>query len=49
MNDWHPAFYQTLPVYLEVYKSLCFKVLQIGEEAIASLITSNPELNSDSF
>jgi phosphatidylglycerol lysyltransferase len=36
-NDWHPAFYQTLPDDLEVYRSLGFRVLKIGEEAIADL------------
>jgi phosphatidylglycerol lysyltransferase len=36
-NDWHPAFYQTLPDDLELYRSLGFRVLQIGEEAIANL------------
>ena len=36
-NDWHPAFYQTLPDDLELYRSLVFRVLQIGEEAIADL------------
>lgn len=33
-NDWYPAFYQTLPEYLDIYQSLGFQVLQIGEEAI---------------
>jgi phosphatidylglycerol lysyltransferase len=36
-NDWHPAFYQTLPDNLEVYQSLGFQILQIGEEAIVDL------------
>lgn len=36
-NDWHPAFYQTLPDDLELYQSLGFRVLKIGEEAIANL------------
>ena len=36
-NDWYPAFYQTLPDYIEIYKSLGFQVLQIGEEAIVNL------------
>jgi phosphatidylglycerol lysyltransferase len=36
-NDWHPAFYQTLPDDLELYRSLGFRVLKIGEEAIADL------------
>ncbi|WP_013323478.1 phosphatidylglycerol lysyltransferase domain-containing protein [Gloeothece verrucosa] len=38
-NDWYPAFYQTLPDYLELYRSLGFKVLKIGEEAIVNLQT----------
>ncbi|MEJ1931411.1 phosphatidylglycerol lysyltransferase domain-containing protein, partial [Nostoc sp. NIES-2111] len=36
-NDWYPAFYQTLPDDLELYTSLGFKVLKIGEEAIVDL------------
>lgn len=36
-NDWHPAFYQTMPDYLDLYRSLGFRVLKIGEEAIAEL------------
>ncbi|MGV2829827.1 phosphatidylglycerol lysyltransferase domain-containing protein [Myxosarcina sp. GI1(2024)] len=38
-NDWYPAFYQTLPDYLDLYKALGFKVLKIGEEAIVNLNT----------
>lgn len=38
-NDWYPAFYQTLPQDIELYKSLGFKVLKIGEEAIVDLRT----------
>jgi phosphatidylglycerol lysyltransferase len=38
-NDWYPAFYQTLPDHLEVYKSLGFKVVKIGEEGIVDLKT----------
>lgn len=38
-NDWYPAFYQTLPDDLDLYKSLGFRVLQIGEEAIVDLKT----------
>jgi phosphatidylglycerol lysyltransferase len=38
-NDWYPAFYQTLPDELELYKSLGFKALKIGEEAIVDLKT----------
>lgn len=33
LNDWQPAFYQTLPDDLELYQSLNFKTLKIGEEA----------------
>lgn len=36
-NDWYPAFYQTLPDDLELYKSLGFQSVQIGEEAIVDL------------
>ncbi|MGB8699375.1 MAG: phosphatidylglycerol lysyltransferase domain-containing protein [Thermosynechococcaceae cyanobacterium] len=38
-NDWHPAFYQTLPDNLALYASLGFRVLKIGEEAIIDLKT----------
>lgn len=36
-NDWIPAFYQTLPEYLPVYRSEGFQVLCIGHEAIVDL------------
>jgi phosphatidylglycerol lysyltransferase len=36
-NDWHPAFYQTLPDDGEVYRSLGFRLLKIGEEAVVDL------------
>ncbi|MDZ8056483.1 MAG: phosphatidylglycerol lysyltransferase domain-containing protein [Aulosira sp. ZfuVER01] len=36
-NDWYPAFYQTLPDDLDIYISLGFRVLKIGEEAIVDL------------
>ncbi|WP_236146305.1 phosphatidylglycerol lysyltransferase domain-containing protein [Leptolyngbya iicbica] len=36
-NDWHPAFYQTLPDDVSLYRSLGFRVLKIGEEAIVDL------------
>jgi phosphatidylglycerol lysyltransferase len=36
-NDWYPAFYQTLPDDLELYQSLGFKAIKIGEEAIVDL------------
>lgn len=38
-NDWYPAFYQTLPDDIDLYKSLGFKVIKIGEEAIVDLNT----------
>ncbi|MEH2454979.1 phosphatidylglycerol lysyltransferase domain-containing protein [Nostoc sp.] len=38
-NDWYPGFYQTLPDDIQLYKSLGFKVLKIGEEAIVDLKT----------
>lgn len=41
LNDWYPAFYQTLPDDLDLYRSLGFRVLQIGEEAIVDLKTFN--------
>ena len=37
LNDWQPAFYQTLPDDLELYQSLNFKTLKIGEEATVDL------------
>jgi phosphatidylglycerol lysyltransferase len=39
LNDWYPAFYQTLPDELELYRSLGFRTLKIGEEAIVDLKT----------
>lgn len=36
-NDWYPAFYQTLPDDIDLYRSLGFRTLQIGEEAIIDL------------
>ncbi|MCP6761732.1 MAG: phosphatidylglycerol lysyltransferase domain-containing protein [Fischerella sp. CENA71] len=36
-NDWYPAFYQTLPDDIDLYKSLGFQALKIGEEAIVDL------------
>ncbi len=38
-NDWHPAFYQTLPDDLPLYTSLGFRMVKIGEEAIVDLKT----------
>ncbi len=37
LNDWYPAFYQTLPLNLDLYKTLGFKTVKIGEEAIVDL------------
>ena len=36
-NDWRPAFYQTLPDHLELYKQFGFRAIKIGEEAIVDL------------
>jgi phosphatidylglycerol lysyltransferase len=36
-NDWHPAFYQTYPDDVELYQSLGFRTLKIGEEAVIDL------------
>jgi phosphatidylglycerol lysyltransferase len=36
-NDWMPAFYQTLPDYLDHYRVAGFSVLCIGHEAIVDL------------
>ncbi len=36
-NDWQPAFYQTLPDHLELYRDLGFRTLKIGEEGIVDL------------
>jgi phosphatidylglycerol lysyltransferase len=38
-NDWLPAFYQSLPDDIELYQTLGFQVVQIGEEAIVDLKT----------
>ena len=38
-NDWYPAFYQTLPDNLDLYKTLGFKAVKIGEEGIVDLRT----------
>ena len=38
-NDWYPAFYQTFPDNLDLYKSLGFKAVKIGEEGIVDLHT----------
>ncbi|MEB3151702.1 MAG: phosphatidylglycerol lysyltransferase domain-containing protein, partial [Sphaerospermopsis sp.] len=36
-NDWYPAFYQTLPDNLDIYKFLGYRIIKIGEEAIVDL------------
>jgi phosphatidylglycerol lysyltransferase len=36
-NDWYPAFYQTLPDNIDLYKSQGFRAIKIGEEAIVDL------------
>lgn len=36
-NDWYPAFYQTLPDDLDLYRQQGFQILQIGEEAVVDL------------
>ncbi|HET6456800.1 MAG TPA: flippase-like domain-containing protein [Armatimonadota bacterium] len=36
-NDWLPAFYQTLPDYLEIYRAVGLSTLHIGNEAIVDL------------
>ena len=37
LNDWIPAFYQTSPNDLKLFRSLNFKTLKIGEEAVVEL------------
>ncbi len=36
-NDWHPAFYQTLADHVDLYQTLGFRILKIGEEAVIDL------------
>lgn len=36
-NDWEPAWYQTLPEYLDRYRAAGFDVLKIGQEALVDL------------
>lgn len=36
-NDWQPAFYQTLPDYLDAYEAAGFDALGIGQEAVVDL------------
>jgi phosphatidylglycerol lysyltransferase len=37
LNDWMPAFYQVMPDFLGLYKSLGFDSIPLGEEAIVTL------------
>jgi phosphatidylglycerol lysyltransferase len=37
INDWQPAFYQTLPDNLKLFQSVGYNTLGIGQEAIVSL------------
>ena len=37
INDWMPAFYQVMPDYLDLYKSLGFDALPLGQEASVDL------------
>lgn len=37
LNDWDPAFYQTLPDHLEAYRSAGLQALCIGSEAVVEL------------
>jgi phosphatidylglycerol lysyltransferase len=37
LNDWIPAFYQVMPTTLEIYKSLGFDALPLGNEASVDL------------
>lgn len=36
-NDWLPVFYQVLPEYIDIYRSMGFDALPIGHEAIVEL------------
>jgi phosphatidylglycerol lysyltransferase len=38
-NDWQPAFYQTLPDYLEHYRAAGFKTFCVGHEGMVDLAT----------
>ncbi len=38
-NDWYPAFYQTLPDDIDLYRTLGFNVIKIGVEGIVDLQT----------
>ncbi len=40
-NDWEPAFYQTLPETLAVYRAAGFEALNIGHEAIVDVQAFN--------
>jgi phosphatidylglycerol lysyltransferase len=40
-NDWKPAFYQTLPETLAVYRAAGFEALNIGHEAVVGVQAFN--------
>jgi phosphatidylglycerol lysyltransferase len=42
-NDWQPAFYQTPPETLEIFKAAGFSALTIGQEAIVDLAAFTTE------
>ncbi|MFH1573644.1 MAG: phosphatidylglycerol lysyltransferase domain-containing protein [Acidobacteriota bacterium] len=37
-NDWRPAFHQTLPDFLPVYRKLGLRKLKIGDDAVVELV-----------
>ncbi len=45
-NDWQPAFYLTLPDYLEAYQAAGFKSVYMGMEASVDL-TTLPDMGTD--
>ncbi|HEX3044256.1 MAG TPA: phosphatidylglycerol lysyltransferase domain-containing protein, partial [Bacillota bacterium] len=45
-NGWRPAFYQTLPDYLPIYRRLGMETICIGNEAIIELASFKTEGNS---
>jgi phosphatidylglycerol lysyltransferase len=47
INDWQPAFYQTMPETLEIYHSAGFNSLKIGNEAIIDLASFTLEGRSN--
>jgi phosphatidylglycerol lysyltransferase len=42
-NDWHIAFHQALPDFIDVYQKLGFRKLKIGDEASVDLTTFSLE------